>query len=119
RDAEDRAETRGEDEKPDQGAHECGDEAPALLDEAQALAPGDAGEAVEIGTEPGHAASQRRCRAAVRSWAPPSARISRHMPCRRIRPLCRTMTQSSASTSSTRWVAQRIASRRSATRLRT
>ena len=71
RDAEDLAEAGGEDEQPDQRAHQGGDEALALMHEAQCLPPGDAAQADQVLAER-EAAPARCSTAGAHSGSPPA-----------------------------------------------
>src|SRR5262249_21705198 len=138
RHAEHLAEPGRKDEQPHQRAHQRRNEALALVQEAQALAPYDALEADRIVAqrEPGRRADGSRSHAAAPagagapfstsavkaariSGAPVMARMRATGPCARMRPWCSTMTLSSAATSSMRWVAHSAQTRSSPTSLRT
>src|SRR5262249_21655081 len=137
--AEHLAKPGGKNEQPYQRTHERGDEALALMQEAQCLAPHDALETdrIALQREPGggadgfrrHAAapaagaaaplSTSAVKAARMSGAAVMARMRATGPCARMRPWCSTMTLSSAATSSMRWVAHSAHTRSSPTSLRT
>src|SRR5262249_11400383 len=122
--AEDLPKAGGEDEKPDEGTNQCGHEALALMQEAQAFAPNDPLEADRVldrrksghpgkrGQFDGHGASiaasapcVSRVKAARISLAPAASSTRGTDPCARTHPWCSTMTSSSSATSSMRWVA--------------
>src|SRR3984957_7699117 len=135
RDAERLAKSGCENEQPDQRAHQCGNEALALVEKAQALAPYDAVEAdqalrpaersvalkdgVAHHSPPSLPSPVKDVNASPIERAFASSITERDGPFASTRPLCNTTTWSSSRISSTRWVAQRTPIPSSATRPRT
>src|SRR5262249_17628751 len=114
----------GEDEEPDEGAHECSHEALALMQKAQTFTPNDpletdrvldrckSGHLGKRGQFDGHEASIAASVPWVKQVKPPwislasAASSTRETdPCARTRPWCSTMTSSSSEISSMRCVA--------------
>ena len=109
--AEHKVEAGCENDKPQQGPDEGGDEAAALVKPALSLAADDAGEAVPVLNGAGvvHAASfrVRLSNASFMLGAAVLLRTASRVPSARMRPPWRTMILVSPSASSMRWVAQR------------
>src|SRR6202020_1402638 len=135
RDAERLSKSGCENEQPDQRAHQCGNEALALVEKTQALSPNDAVEAdqalrpaerpvalkdgVAHHSPPSLPSPVKDVNASPIERAFASSITERDGPFARTRPLCNTTTWSSSRISSTRWVAQRTPIPSSATRART
>src|SRR5262249_27410815 len=116
------AKSGGENEQPNQRAHERGDETLALMKKTQALSPYDAVEtdealrpakrpvAVKDGVAPRSSPSRppvKEVNASPIEPAPASPATECERPSASTRPLCSTTTWSSSRISSMRWVAQR------------
>src|SRR5262249_3073208 len=133
RNAEHLAEAGGKNEQPNQRPDEGGQEALALMQKAQHLAPGDAGKAGGIagkpkpvfgdldahGTAPARSFSTMRKKAVRKFGAWVSASKAGPRPLKRTRPLCNRTMASCSPTSSTRWVAHKTPTPRSFTKART